>query len=150
MTISQLASAPHDLQVVADEQVAQVVRLLQIAQQIDDLRLHGHVERRGGLVEHHEARAQDHRPSDGDALALTAGKLVRIAIHVFWFEPHFGQHFGDPATPLLLAHVRFVDAQTFLDDLQHGKARRQAAVRVLEDNLHVFAQRRQTFALERR
>ena len=48
---------PHDLEIVADEQVGEVAPLLQVAQQVDDLRLHGHVERRGRLVEHDEFAA---------------------------------------------------------------------------------------------
>ena len=70
----------HHLEVVADEQVGEVVLLLQVAQQVDDLRLHRHVERAGRLVEHHELRLQHHGAGDGDALALAARELVRVAV----------------------------------------------------------------------
>src|SRR5216110_526608 len=53
---------------------------LEIAQQVDDLRLHRHVERGRRLVEDDEARLQHHRARDRDALALPAGELVRIAV----------------------------------------------------------------------
>jgi hypothetical protein len=62
------------------------VALLQVAQQVDDLRLHRHVERAGRLVEHDEPRLQHQRPGDGDALALAAGELVRIAVRTFRVE----------------------------------------------------------------
>ena len=42
----------YHAKVVADEEICQIVIRLQSAQEIDDLRLHGHVERRGRLVEH--------------------------------------------------------------------------------------------------
>ena len=70
---------PHDLEVVADEEIGEVVLRLQVAQQVDDLRLHAHVERRGRLVEHDEARLQHHGAGDGDALPLAAGEFMRIA-----------------------------------------------------------------------
>ena len=76
-----LASARDDAQIVADEEIGEAVPLLQIAQQIDDLRLHRHVERRGRLVEHDEFRLEHHRAGDRDALALAAGEFVRVAIH---------------------------------------------------------------------
>jgi hypothetical protein len=53
---------------------------LQVAQQVDDLRLYRHVERAGWLVQHHEFRLQHHGAGNRDALALAAGKLVRIPI----------------------------------------------------------------------
>ena len=62
-----------------DEQVGEIVPLLQVAQQIDDLRLDQHVERAGRLVEHDEGRLQHDGARDRDALALAAGELVRIA-----------------------------------------------------------------------
>ncbi|MBA7705318.1 hypothetical protein ES703_114146 [subsurface metagenome] len=40
----------HNPEIVADEQVGQVVSSLEIAQQLNDLILYGHVEGGGGLV----------------------------------------------------------------------------------------------------
>ena len=72
---------------------------------------------------------------------------MRIAIHVLGFEPHFLQHLGHAPTAFRLGDVRLVDGQPLLDDLHHRKARRQAAVGVLEDDLHVLAQRDEALAL---
>jgi hypothetical protein len=80
---------PHHLEVVADEQIGEVVPGLQVAQQVDDLRLHAHVERRGRLVEHDEARLEHHGARNGDALALAAGKFMRIAEARFGIEADF-------------------------------------------------------------
>jgi hypothetical protein len=65
---------------VADEEIGKLVPLLQVAQQVDDLGLHAHVERRGRLVEHDQARLQDEGAGDRDALALAAGEFVRVAV----------------------------------------------------------------------
>ncbi len=71
MTSTWLATQrAHDLQIMADEEIGEPALRLQIAQQIDDLRLHAHIECGGGLIEHHEFRIERHGASNGDALAL--------------------------------------------------------------------------------
>ena len=45
-------------------------------EQVEDLRLHRDVEGRHRLVADDELRLGDHRPGDGDALALATGELV--------------------------------------------------------------------------
>ena len=62
---------------------------LQRLQQIDDLRLDRHVERRHRLVADDQLRLEDHRPRDADALALAAGELVRIAVDHLRRRPTF-------------------------------------------------------------
>ena len=51
----------------------------QVRDQVDDLRLDRHVERRDRLVGDQQLRRQRERAGDGDALALAAGEFVRIA-----------------------------------------------------------------------
>ena len=72
-----VAERANDFQVVADEQIGEPAPLLQIAQQVDDLALHGEIERRRRLVEQDEFRVQHQRARNGDALALAAGEFVR-------------------------------------------------------------------------
>ena len=64
-------------EVVADEEIGQAELVLQVAHQIEDLRLHGDVERRGRLVADDELGLGGERARDRDALALAAGKFVR-------------------------------------------------------------------------
>ena len=52
--------------------------LLQRAQQVEDLRLHGDVERGRGLVGDEQARVADERHRDHHALAHAARELVRV------------------------------------------------------------------------
>jgi len=60
----------HDAQVVRDEQVREVKLLLQPCEQVDDLRLHGHVKRARRLVAYHQRRRDRDRTGDGHTLAL--------------------------------------------------------------------------------
>ncbi len=64
---------------MADHHQRQSERNLEIRQQVEDLRLHGNIKRGNRLVRHQQGRPGDQRPGDGDALALAAGKLMRIA-----------------------------------------------------------------------
>ena len=55
-------------------------RPLHFSEQIEDLSLNRHVERRGRLVRNHERGPTRKGDGDHDALALTAGKLVRVVM----------------------------------------------------------------------
>ena len=50
---------------------------LQPPQQVQDLRLHGDVQRGRRLVAHEEGRIAGERPRDRDALTLPAGEFMR-------------------------------------------------------------------------
>ena len=64
-------------EVVADEHVGQAELVLEVAHQVQDLRLHGDVERGGRLVADDELRVGGERASDRDALTLAAREFVR-------------------------------------------------------------------------
>ncbi len=83
-----VADVLDDGEVVRDEEVGEAEFVLQIAQQIDHLRLHRDVERGDRLVADDEARVQCERAGDADALALTAGKFVRVAVERLGAQPH--------------------------------------------------------------
>ena len=72
-----------DREIVRDEDVGQPEPLLQVAQQVHDLRLDRDVERGHRLVADDEARLDGERAGDADALPLAAGELVRVAPGVF-------------------------------------------------------------------
>ncbi len=61
-----------DRQIVADEQQREAELLLQVLQQVDDLRLDRDVERRDRLVADDQFGLRRECPGDADALALTA------------------------------------------------------------------------------
>ena len=70
----------HDAEIVRDEDVGQAEPLLQILQQVDDLRLDRDVERRYRLVADDQLGLDGERAADRDPLRLAAAQLVRIAL----------------------------------------------------------------------
>ena len=62
----------HDAEVVGDEQHRHAEPALQLAQQLEDLRLYGDVERGGRLICDQQVRFVGERHGDHDALALAA------------------------------------------------------------------------------
>ena len=95
----------HDHDVVGDvRDDAEVVRdhdqrgarlLLQLQQQVEDLRLDGGVERGGRLVGDDQLRCQRERHRDHRPLPHAAGELVRVVVH-----PLPGLRDADPAQQL--------------------------------------------------
>ena len=69
-----------DGEVVGDEHQREVEAILEVDEQVDDLRLDRHVERRDRLVGEDDVRLDGQRPGQTDALALAAGELVRVAV----------------------------------------------------------------------
>src|SRR5258708_16741084 len=65
--------------IMRDEDVRQPKPVLQVAQQVQDLRTDRHVERGYWLVADDQFRLDRERPGNPDTLALAAGKFVRVA-----------------------------------------------------------------------
>ena len=86
-----MADVLDDGEVVGDEQIGEAELLLQIHQQVDDLRLHRNVERRHRLVADDQLRVERQRAGDADALALPAGEFVRIAVERLGPQPDLAE-----------------------------------------------------------
>ena len=71
-----------DAEIVGDEDVREPELVLEVVEEVDDLRLDRHVERGDGLVCDDQLRVESERARDADALALPARELVRIAVDV--------------------------------------------------------------------
>ena len=130
---------PDQRQVVGDEQVADPEFALQSREQVEHLRLYGQVERAGRLVADDQPGPQHQRPGDGDALALAAGELARVAVGGVRVQAdavqgclHLGAR-GRRARPAM-GDQRFHEG---LPDRTHGV---QRSVRVLEDDLDLAGQ----------
>lgn len=65
----------HHRKVMGDEQIRQAKLLLQVHEQVDDLRLNGDVQGGDRLIADHQIRLQRQGTGDADALALAAGEL---------------------------------------------------------------------------
>ena len=146
-----VADVLHHREVVGDEDQRQAVARLHVLEQVEDLRLHRHVERGDRLVADDQLRLGRDRAGDRDALALAAGELVRA--------PVAGLRRGSRPTAsstssTLASRSAFVaDAsrcEALGDDVLDLAARVQRRDRVLEDHLHLRAQLAQVLARERR
>src|SRR5580692_3136417 len=78
-----------------DKQVGQAEIPLQLCQQVDDLRAHAHIESGYGLIAHDEFRTQGQGSCNADALALSAGELMRVTGASRFIEAHGAQKFRD-------------------------------------------------------
>ena len=74
-----VAEPRHHPEVVGDVEDGRSVPLLEAGDQIQDVRLGGHVEPGGGLVHDQQLRVAGERHGDQHPLLLAAGKLVRVA-----------------------------------------------------------------------
>jgi hypothetical protein len=145
-----VAHVPHDGEVVRDEDDGQAEVALELAQEVQDLRLDRHVERGDRLVGHDELRLQRDRAGHADALALAAGELVRQAVVVLRVEPDERHELLDAQLALALVVLDPVDDERLGDDRADRLARVERRVGVLEDHLHVAPQRLELPARQRR
>ncbi len=130
-----------DREVVRDEQVRQLQLALQVLHQVQHLRLHRDIERRGRLVADEELGIARQRPRNRDPLSLAAGKLVRILLAICRGQPHVGQQFADALDDRPLVGEQLVRPDRLGHDVADGPARIQARIRILEDHLHALVQR---------
>ena len=114
---------------------------LKRAQQVDDLRLHRHVEGRGRLVENHELRFEHDGARDGDALALSAREFMRVSIYGGGIKPRLLQSGGDDGAPFDGVQILAREGKSLAHDVDDRQARGQRSVRVLEDDLHAATKR---------
>ena len=125
----------HDAEVVGDEQHRHAVLRLQPGEQFEDLRLHGHVERRRRLVGDQQLRLVGQRHGDHHALALAAGELVRIGAEPLFRLAHadFLEQLQRSQPRLPLAHA-LVQAENLADLLLDRVQRVERGHRLLEDH----------------
>ena len=110
---------------------------LQLLEQIQDLRLDGHIERRDRLVGDDEIRVRGERAGDADALLLSAGELVRIPVDEPLAESD-GFHQLANAIALVIPRRQPERLDRLRDDLPDGHARIERRVGILKNHLHVL------------
>src|SRR5205085_1587348 len=77
------------------EQIGQPEFALEVGEQIEHLRVDGLVQRRDRRVENDQPRRQRQRPGDVDAIALTAGYFVRVAVgEIVWRQADLAEQFA--------------------------------------------------------
>ena len=91
-------------QIVCDEQIGEMKFILQIHKNVQDLSLNGHIQSRYRLICYDKFRLDRQRPGYADALTLTAGKLVRIAIRVRRHQTRSNRWLAFSSASALLLH----------------------------------------------
>ena len=131
---------PDHREVVADEEIGEAELVLQVAHQIEDLRLHRNIERRGRLVADDELGFGGQRARDRDPLPLAAGKFMRIFPAVVGVQADQAQQFADARLDVALALDQVEGADRLGDDGIDPEARVEARIGILEDHLDAAAQ----------
>ena len=134
-----VAQLGDQAQVVRHKEDRAIETVLQLAQQMDDLRLERHVERRRRFVGDQQRRVHHQRHGDAYSLAHATGKLVRVLV-----EPRDRvrdadetEHVGGAA---LLFGVRRVEPVEDVDHLgADGDDRIEGGHRVLENHRDLLA-----------
>ncbi len=134
--VRQLA---HHRQVVRDDEVGDVTVGLQPPDEVDDVGLHGDVQRGQRFVEDDQFRIGGQGPGDGQSLFLPARERGREPVGVDGVEAHPKHEIGDGALGLGLRVAE--RSEWFGDDVEGGEARIESVRGVLEDDRHLLAQR---------
>ena len=137
-----------EAEVVGDEQQRQAKAILQFEEQVDDLGLHGDVERRDRFVGDDHGGLDRERAGDTDALALAAGEGVRVAGRGLGRQVDEFEQFSDAGGDDGGRHDG-VDAQRFGQRVANSHAGIERAVRVLEHHLDATVESASLVARER-
>ena len=135
-----MADVLDHCEVVRDEQIREVELRLQVHQQVDDLRLHRHVQSRHRLVADDQARPYRQRPRDAEALALPAREFVRVLDHLVRAQADALEELGH-ASAHFRGGQRLVVADRLGHDVGRADARVERRVGVLEYRLELAAHR---------
>ena len=133
-----LTDMRDDGEIMADQEKGHASLALEIAHEVQRLRLHRNVERRHRLVRDDKPRPGDQRARDGDALALPTGKLMRMLQGIGSVEAD-GFERASHASPALGARRSAERRQRLGHDFLDALARIERTIRVLEDHLHMRA-----------
>ena len=121
-----VGGVPDHPEVVGDQHNPEPALRLQLVQQVEHLRLDGGVQRGDGLVREQHGGFHRERPSNGDALPLTAGQRPRSGARGGGVQMDGFQQVGDP--------LRIAPPQCIGEHLAHVPARFEGSQRILDDH----------------
>ena len=101
-----IAEQPHDVQIVRNKQITHTEALPQAGQEMQDHRLHRHIEGRRGFVQNEQCRVQGNGARNPDAGFLAARELMWEALEEIDWEPYQLGQFLYPVVDLVaITHV---------------------------------------------
>ena len=139
----------HDAQIVRDQQQREIESVLQIDEQVDDLRAQRRVEGRCRLVADQEPGLEQQRARDDDALELPARALARQALDEGFVESDLAEHVGRTPAPLRMRSDPVLRERR-LQARPNPHAGVERRVGILEDELHRGAEPAQLLSAQRR
>ena len=128
----------YDGKIVRNKKQRQIHFAANFREKIDDLRLDRNVERRDGLIRHNQFWFDRQRARNRDALALAAGKFVRIFFHRARQQTNFGHERRDTRTQFG-ARDFFVGEDRFRERIENSHPRVERCVGILKDHLKIRA-----------
>ena len=99
----------HHPEIMRDKEIREAELLLQVPEQVHDLRLDGYVERARGLVGNNESRADGEHARHADPPFFPARQLVGEIGELALLEVHLFEQLAD--TPVHLGIARSYDAR---------------------------------------
>ena len=130
----------HDREIMGDQQHGHAEALLQVLEQLQDLRLDGDIERGGRFVGDQQVGLVGERHGDHHALALAAGQLMGVGAQALLglLQAHQVQQFESAGARLRLAHAP-MQHQRLADLPVDGVQRIERRHRLLEDDADLVA-----------
>ena len=131
-----VADAFHDGHIVADEQKGQTQFGLQFHHQIQNLRLHRHIQRRNGFVCDDQLGVQGQSARNRHPLTLPPGQFVRETPHETAGQFHPVKQHLDPLLDVCaFQRAKVMDRFGHLIRQDHLRIKRRK--RILKDHLHI-------------
>jgi len=125
-----------DGEAVGDEEAGEAEFGLELLEEEKDLSADGDVEGGDGFIGNDEARAEDERAGDADALALAAGEFVGEAGEGVFGKADTAEDGGGEVATLGSGGMRLMDGEGFGDDFADAHAGIEGGERILKNHLH--------------
>jgi hypothetical protein len=133
---------------MGDQEIREVKFLLEFLKQQKDLSADGDIQSGDRFIGNDERGAKNQGTGDADALALSAGKLVRVAVQGIVGQANATEELRGASEAIVARELRLVNGQGLGNDFADAHARIQGSERVLENHLHLAALSAQGFSGE--
>jgi hypothetical protein len=133
---------------VGDQEISEMKFLLEFLKEKEDLSADGDIESGNGFISNDERGAKNQGASDADALALTAGEFVRVAVQSVVGQANAAEELRGAGEAIVAGELRLVNRERLGNDFANAHAGIQGGERVLKDHLHLASLSAECFAGE--